>query len=615
MNKISPALATSPSISQTNPHDAQTVCELMVRRAAASADKTACQFKRGGRWESTTYGEYGRLVREAALGLMSLGAEPGTRMSVWGDTSPEWTILDLATMAIGGATAGIYQTNTPDQGAYIINDSNSRIVAVDGLERLEKAMAVREKSPQVQFYVTWGEGADDSTGIYSFSSLLERGRQYAAENPTAYEDAVANVQPDDTAVIIYTSGTTGPPKGAALSHSNCLFTARMVSTSFEMAPEGSSMAFLPMSHVAEHVVSFVTRIYVGTTGYFAPDVKKIADNVKECGPTIFSGVPRVFEKVYAAVMSKAESSPPLRQKLFHWALEQGKEVAKRTIGKDEPIPPGLAIRHKVADKLVLSKIREALGGKVKFIGCGAAPIDINVIEFFNACGIPFYEVYGMTECSGISHMNLRGVGQYKAGTVGRVVMETECRIAEDGEILVRGPGVFQGYLNKPEATAETVDSEGWLHTGDVGVEDEDGFLTITDRKKNLLITAGGKNVAPSNIELLVNRDPVISQVVVVGDRKPYLVALVTLSAEEMEKSGISRADGEKRVKAAVDQANAELARYEQIKYYTILDSEFTVEDGEMTPTLKLKRNVIIEHYGDVIAGMYAHEAPGEDSEG
>lgn len=588
---------------------AKTVSEIFSSRVKASPHRPAYEYEHNGIWVKVTYGEYGRAVKDVALGLLALGIEPGSRISVWGDTVPEWTIIDLAIMAIGGATAGIYQTNTPEQGAYIINDSNSKLVVVDGPERLEKALAVRDSTPQVKAYITWGGGADEANSVYSFESLIERGRAYAKDHEDAYEEHIEKVTPDMTAVIIYTSGTTGPPKGAALSHANCAFTARLVAESLDMSENDSSMAFLPMSHVAEHVVSFFTRLYIGSVGYFSPDVTKIAEAVKIKSPTLFNGVPRVFEKVYVAVMGQLENASPVKRRLFHWALKQGDQVAELTIGNDQPVPPTLALSHKLADKLVLSKVRDALGGKVRLIGCGAAPIDIKVINFFNAIGIPFMEVYGMTESSGISHMNLLGPGHYRPGTVGRIVNESECRIADDGEILIKGPGIFQGYLNKEEATREAIDDDGWLYTGDIGVVDADGFLRITDRKKNLIITAGGKNVAPSNIELLISRETLVSQAVVIGDRRSYLVALITLSAEEMEKSGVTREEALTRVEASVKQANEELARYEQIKYYKVLDREFTIEDGEMTPTMKLKRNVVIEAHAETIEEMYSRQAP------
>lgn len=594
--------------------EAKTIAQLFVRRTAATPDKVAYEHEVNGDWEPVTWREYGESVRAFAYGLRELGLAEGDRVAVWGDTMPQWTIADLATMAWKGATAGIYQTCTPEQGAYIINDCGATAVVVDGPSALEKALAMRNETPAVRFYVTWGAGEDPAAGVYSFDHVLERGRAAAADD-TAFEASVENLDAEDTATLVYTSGTTGPPKGAMLSHKNCLFCCRAVYNATELTPDDCNIAFLPMSHVAEHVVSFYSRIFTGSKAFFMPDLNRFTEIAQSKKPTAISAVPRLWEKAYSAIMERKSQASPTRQALFDWAVARGAKVWELNHA-GRPLPPLLGASHKVADSLVLSKIRMALGGRTRFIGSGAAPIATEIIEFFNAVGIPFIEVYGMTECAGISHMNIPG--QYKINTVGKVLDGLECKLAEDGEILVRGDAVFQGYINKPEATAEAIDEEGWLHTGDIGVMDDEGFLRITDRKKNLLITAGGKNVAPSNIELLINREPLISQVVVIGDRRKFLSALITISAEEIERLRESgRFNGQPdeaivqspevadRVRAAVDAANNELARYEQIKKYRVLPREFSVESGEMTPTMKLKRKVIENAYADVIGGFYA----------
>jgi long-chain acyl-CoA synthetase len=366
--------------------------------------------------------------------------------------------------------------------------------------------------------------------------------------------------------------------------------------------------------VAEHVVGFLNRIYSGSTAYFMPDMTRFAEVVKAKGPTLLGAVPRVYEKIYAAIQEKAQHAPPKKAAMFRWALRVGADAAAYRM-QGRPVPARKAAMLRIADRLVLSKIRAVLGGKVRFMICGAAPISKEIIDFWNAAGIPFYEVYGLTECTGISHINYKG--KYKAGTVGTVIPGFECRIAPDGEILLRGDGVFQGYLNMPEATAEAIDADGWLHTGDIGEVDGEGFLRITDRKKNLIITAGGKNVAPANIELLIARESIISQVVVIGDRRRFLSALITLSAEEI--ANLQRRDGfagmsvtdiigsdeiQARVHGAIERANRELARYENIRKYHVLAREFNIESGEMTPTMKLKRKVIEQNHAHVIESFY-----------
>lgn len=598
---------------KNNPlREAGTVPEIFQLRIQESADALAYEQEVDGAWRPTTWRDYGKLVRAATLGMEAIGVPFGSRVAVWGDTTAEWTIVDLATMNRGGCTAGIYQTCTPEQAAYIIQDSAAKTVVVDNAERLQQALSMRGETPEVRAYIIWDGPDDPENDVYSLKNLMERGERFDQENSGAYLECIARVTPDTTAVLVYTSGTTGPPKGAALSHKNCLFCAHAMHELLEMSDQSTVVAFLPMSHIAEHVVGFVSRIYAGSACYFLPDINKFVDTVRAKQPNTMGAVPRIYEKVYAAIQEKKKSGSPLQQRLFDWAIRVGDD-AVRTHGlrRDGVSMP---LKYRIADKLILSKIRGALGGKVRYMISGAAPIAPEIIQFFNAAGMPILEVYGMTECAGISHMNT--FDHFKVGTVGRVLPGFDCRLAEDGEIQVRGDGVFQGYLNKPEATAEAL-QDGWLHTGDIGEVDEDGFLRITDRKKNLIVTAGGKNVAPANVEKLLKRESLISQVVVIGDRRRFLSALITLSTEELDKLSETDASGngrasliasepiQARVQAALDQANEELARYENVRKYRVLDREFTVESGEMTPTLKLKRRVIEDHYADVIESFYA----------
>ncbi|MFP6581187.1 MAG: long-chain fatty acid--CoA ligase [Candidatus Hydrogenedentota bacterium] len=595
--------------------DAKTVSDLFRRRIAESGSEVAYEQEVDGHWIPKTWDEYGEEVKAFALGLRALGVESGSRAAIWGDTMAQWTIADLGVMVNRGCTAGIYQTCTEEQAAYIISDTAATVVITDTADRLAKAKSVRDETPSVKIYILWRDETDGAQDTYTFDAVCEMGREAAQKDPAVYDALVDAVEPEDTAVLVYTSGTTGPPKGAMLSHTNCLFCSRAVYDRLESIPDQSAVSFLPLSHVAEHVVGFIGRLFGGTKAYFLDDMFRFAEVAQAKGPTLIGGVPRIYEKAHAAILGRVESAPPARQKIFHWAIGVGHEAAQYRMA-DESIPVVIALKFKIADALVLTKIRAALGGKANVIVCGAAPIAQEIVIFFNAINIPFYEVYGMTESSGISHMN--GKRDYKLNTVGMVVKGFECVIAEDGEILVRGDGVFQGYLNQPEATAETIDEDGWLHTGDIGEVDADGFLRITDRKKNLLITAGGKNVAPSNIELLITREPIISQVVVIGDRRRFLSALITLSTEGLEElresdefSGMSvdeireTESIQSRIEDSVNQANSELARYENIRKYEILPEEFTIESGELTPTMKIKRRVVFENYDSVIEGFYA----------
>jgi long-chain acyl-CoA synthetase len=583
---------------------AQTISELFLQRVFATPNDLAYEYMdESGAWRSVSYNEYGEQVQQATLGLHLLGIREEVCVSIWGNTMPEWTVLNLAAQSAGGHVAGIYQTSTADQAAYIIQDSGSQVLCVDTWERVQPLLAMRDQIPTIVRVIVWaGAVPEDAPDFVStYGALMASGKAHAAANEGAYEEFVARVRPEMKAVLVYTSGTTGPPKGVILTHDNCMSNAKGI-FEYNLYQRGDSMvAFLPMSHVAEYM-TFLGRIIGGMTAFFCPDFAKVGDAIRAKCPTIVVAVPRVYEKVHHKILAAVEHAPPRKKQIFHWALKVGDEVAKLKAQK-KPVPIGLMLRHGLADRLVLSKIRAQLGGKVRVMFSAAAPIDVEIIDFFMACGFLFLEAYGLSESCGASHVNLPD--NYKVGTVGKPVKGLECIIAEDGEILMRGPTIFSGYLNKPEQTAEMLDDSGWLHTGDIGEIDADGFLRITDRKKNLLITAGGKNVAPAPIEMLIKRDPLVSQVVVLGDRKPFLVALCTINADVIAEDSLSPEAVQERVAKAVEDANTHLPRHEQIKQFRTIDHEFSIESGEMTPTMKIKRNVVVQHYQSLLDEMYA----------
>lgn len=587
----------------------RTIPELFERRCASTPNATAYKQEYPDGWRTVTYGEYREIVAGVALSLREKGLAKGDHIAIWADTTAEWTIMDLAVMSMGGVAVGIFQTLTPEQAAYILNDCQAKAIAVDTPERLAGARELQQLAPSVKTIILM-QGKADGDDFLRLDDLIAEGRKISAADADAYPRLIAEVSPEDPCTLIYTSGTTGEPKGAIHSHAGAVFTSLQTQNGIGLTPEDSTVSFLPMSHVAEHFCAFIVRLFAGASTAFCPDMTKVAEVIRTTQPTYVGGVPRVFEKVHARVMAMVAGAPPARQKLFHWALDLGRERVRR---KGEDLGFMFNLKHKVADRIVLSKVRAAMGGRVRFIVCGAAPIDAEIIEFFHAIGITFLEAYGMTESGGISHGNTPE--EWKIGSVGKCVPGFECKLAEDGEILVRGPGIFKGYLNKPEQTAEALDEDGWLHTGDIGEVDEEGFYRITDRKKNIIVTANGKNVAPSHIELLISGEPLISQVVVIGDKRKFLIALITLSEEQLaeyaEKHGVTVAEAHKSadvhaiVKAAVDAANAKLAPYEQIKYFRILEREFTIDADEMTPTMKLKRRIIEEHNKEIIDDLYA----------
>lgn len=582
--------------------DSQTIPEMFVQRCYAIPDAIAYEHEVEGVWQKCTWNEYGLQVEETALGLAGLGLGRGECIAIFGDTMPEWTILSLGAQSVGAHVAGIYQTSTPEQAIYILQDAKARVLCVDRMERLVPILAMRDQIPLVRRFVVWQQQqVPEHADIMHLDELRGAGRQFAKDNPGAFEARLAELRPEDYAVLVYTSGTTGKPKGVILTHDNCMTNAKRIFDK-DLYEEGDSLiAFLPMSHVAEYM-AFLGRILGGLTSYFCPVFTDLPRVLKEKGPTLLVAVPRVYEKIQQKIISVVESKPPRQRQLFYWALGVGDTVARLREQK-RMVPPHTLLLHQFADRVILKKVREQLGGKLRGMFTAAAPIDVEVIRFFWAIGIPLLEAYGLSESAGASHTNLPE--DYRIGSVGKPIAGLECKIAEDGEILMRGPSIFKGYLNKPEETREMLDEEGWLHTGDIGKIDADGYLYITDRKKNLIITAGGKNVAPAASELLIKREPLVSQVVVLGDRKPYLVALVTLAPDVVAQEKLDAEQVHARIAKAIENANTQLARYEQIRKFRIVDREFSIESGEMTPTMKLKRNVIAQHHAHLVEEMYS----------
>jgi long-chain acyl-CoA synthetase len=580
----------------------RTVAEMFLGRAKASPALVAYEYQdREGIWHAVTYSEYEQLVRRAALGLHNFGIEKDSCVAIWGDTMPEWTVLDLGTVSLGAHVAGIYQTCTPDQAAYIINDSRATVLCADSYKRLTTILEIRDQIPHVTKFVVWGDDAPkDDSNITSLAKLIEEGAIADGSHPGLYEEMLERVDPETYAILVYTSGTTGPPKGVVLTNGNCVSVAINACEHADFfGEEDSTIAYLPLSHVAEYM-GFLTRMICGVSAYFCPNFANVGDVLKNKQPTVLLGVPRVYEKVHQKIIGTVNSAPPVRKKIFYWAYGVGCQVVRlREAGK--PIPAGLAVQHRLADRLVYSKVRAQLGGRVRMMFTAAAPIDPRIVEFFMAFGMTMLEAYGLSETSGASHINLPD--NFRLGTVGLPIKGCEQMIAPDGEILLRSSAVFRGYLNRPDATAEAIDEDGWFHTGDIGEIDADGFLRITDRKKNLLITAGGKNVAPANIEVLIKREPAVSQAIVIGDRQPFLTTLVTINPDARATMG--EEELEARIQSILDATNKEVARYEQIKKFRIVPREFTIEDEEMTPTMKLKRRVIMENWAHLVEDMYA----------
>ncbi len=552
-------------------------------------------------------------MKEFGLGLVSMGFEPGQTMSIFSNNRPEWHFADLGCMAVGGVTVPIYQTSAPDQIAYILNHSEARYVVCENEEFASKILKLRDKLETIQKAVVL-EGSIDDDLVVSFEDVRRAGRELAGQEPELYQERSSAVSPDDLATLVYTSGTTGMPKGAELTHGNIAWTVRSLQQVVKVNEYDRMLSFLPLSHILERLVSHFSQIANGTTTWFAESIDTLVRDLQDCQPTVMVAVPRVWEKAYNRIREGIEESTGLRHTLATTAIDLGlraveAEQAGRSLGLWD------SIRLAVFDKLVFSKIRSQLGmNSVRMAFSGAAPLNTEVCKFFHAIGIRIAEGYGQTEDCGPTSVN--PPEKIKIGTVGPPIPGVEVKIADDGEILVKGGNVFRGYYKNPEATAETL-VDGWLHSGDVGKLDDDGYLTITDRKKDLIITAGGKNVAPQELESRLQLAPIVDQAVVVGDGRKFLSALITLDSEAVEKwaaekgkSGsvselVEDEDLLAEVQKVVDEVNSHFSSAESIKKFKVLDKPFTIDGGEITPTLKVRRRNIVQKYADLIEEMYA----------
>jgi long-chain acyl-CoA synthetase len=569
-----------------------TIADLLAIAVEKHASKPAIRFKDdSGRWVQRSYTELGETVRELALGLIDIGIEKGDKVSILANTRAEWSYFDLAALSVGAVVVPIYQTNSPEECQYVLENSDAKAVIVEDEEQLDKVRKVKDRCPKLEHVIRMTGSSDDAI---SMEALAERGR---GRNESEWAERYSSVTADDICTFIYTSGTTGPPKGCVISHGNYRAMLDMVVEESVLGEEEVTYLFLPLAH------SFALLIQLGTfelgseLTYWERDPLKIVPNLAEVKPTYFPSVPRIFEKIYTAATANVEKEGGLKKAIFWWAIGVGRKVREaERAGKT----PGFLLQRQYdfADKQVLSKIRALFGGNLRLAVTGAAPINPDILRFFDAAGILILEGWGMTETS--TAATIARPDDFKFGTVGRPFKNCEVKIADDGEILVKGPNIFQGYYKNEEATRETL-KDGWLHTGDIGEVDSDGFVKITGRKKDIIITAGGKNITPANLEAEIKQHPLVSQCVVIGDRRPYLVALVTLDPEEAEKF---EGDARESIQAHIDEVNEKFARVEQVKKFEILPQDLSQEGGELTPTLKVKRNVVADKYEDSIEKLY-----------
>jgi long-chain acyl-CoA synthetase len=596
-----------------------TIPALFWNAVRQRGDRVWLRQKELGIWKSWTWMQTAEAVREIAAGLQALGLQRGQTASILANTVVEWVLADLAVLSCGAVSNGIYPTDAASQVQYLCEDSSTRVLFAEDDEQLDKALEVREQLPLLQKIVVFdmkGLRDLDDPGVMSLDALRALGRQWLAEHPDCVERSSAACEPGDLAILVYTSGTTGKPKGAMHSHRGLVYTARGFNTLVAQDERDERMCFLPLCHIAERMGGEYFALYTGSKLNFVENPETIPENVREIAPTVFTAVPRVWEKFYSGVMIALKESSALQRAAYAWSIGVGMRIADKVLA-GQAVGVGLKLRFMLARWLALNNARKLIGiHRARFLVTGAAPISPELIKWYLALGVPMLEVWGMTETCGAS----TGVPatRIKPGSIGPAASFNEVRLdPATGEILVRGPNVFMGYLNLPEKTAETIDKDGWLHTGDVGVVDDEGFFRITDRMKDIIITAGGKNITPSELENELKFSPYITDAVVIGDKRAYLTVIIMIDQENVEKfaqdadipfsnyASLTRApEVQELIQKEIDRVNQKFARVEQIKKFFLLDTQLTAEDEELTPTMKLKRKLVEKKYAAQIEAMY-----------
>ncbi len=594
-----------------------TLPKLFRKRYTEEAGRVAMREKDLGIWRAIDWADYGAIARKIGQGLMALGLERGDVVSILSETNKEWMFADLGAICAGAASSGIYTTDSAKQLEYIVNDSRSSFLFVENEEQLDKYLQVRDRVPTLKKIVIMDlEGLRDFDDpmTMGWDDLIALGEAYGRENPTAWDERIDGSSPEETPILVYTSGTTGPPKGAMICNRNIVFQVRNGNAMLDFREGDDQLAFLPLCHIAERGFSMFLSIAYKTVVNFAESPETVAENVREVAPHYLFAVPRVWEKFYSAFTIQMQDATWIGQRLYGWAIGIGRRIAEHRIEGTTP-PLRDRLLYRLADFLVLHNVKTLIGlRRTRWTATGAAPISPDLIRWYLALGINMIELYGQTENTGVATSNAPDA--MKVGSVGRALPDTEVKLSEKGEILIRGPHVFKGYLNNPEKTAETV-VDGWLHTGDVGGVDNEGYFRVTDRIKDIIITAGGKNVTPSEIENQLKFSPYIADAVIIGDRRKFLSCLVMVDEDNVMKfaqdnnvpfsnyASLCRAEAVQRlIQGVIDKVNRDFARVEQIKAFRLIDQVLTAEDDELTPTMKLKRSFVSKKYEDLIDSMY-----------
>ena len=593
-----------------------TITEMFERLTAKFADerRPILMEKVEGRYGAISYSELRRKVELFALGLASVGVKRGDHVSIISENRPEWIVADMGMLYLGAVNVPIYPTLTAKQVEFIFNDSGVKAVVVSNQLQLAKVLKIMPKVKSLKKVVlmTPGQGASDDR-LLSFPQILKEGELFERHNPEYLSRALDLAMRDDLVTIIYTSGTTGVPKGVMLTNDNFVSNIKSAALVIPFGPDDVLLSYLPLCHSFERMAGYYTAMSCGASIAFAESIESVRENLLEVKPTVVTTVPRLFERFSAGIRRQVDSSPPLRRKLFYWAVNVGRQYAHAK--KHGSVTGTLKIQHVLANRLVYGKLHAKMGGRLKYFVSGGAPLAREVGEFFEAVGIRIIEGYGLTESSPVISVN--HLDHYKFGTVGFPIPGVEVKIAEDGEILARGPNIMKGYWNNKRATEEAIDRDGWLHTGDIGVFDAEGFLMITDRKKHLFVSSAGKNIAPAQIENLFLQSRYISQFVLIGDRRMFISALIVPDfdaiREHADKNGIeyrsvtdltNHPEIHSLIERDIQNLQKDLANFERVRRFALLDKPFTIENGELTPTQKVKRNIVEERYRDIIENMY-----------
>ena len=611
-------------LSHLKPFDAivvegETVSAMFWNAVALRGPKVFMREKTLGIWRAWTWNDSAQAVREIGNGLLALGFSAGDCASILSNTVVEWVLADLAVLSCGGVSSGIYPTDAPPQVHYLCADSATRFLFVEDEEQLDKALEVRAELPLLHKIIVFDtEGLRDfhDDGVMSLAQLRALGREHAKQHPAVLDARVAACRPQNLAILVYTSGTTGKPKGAMHSHAGIVYTVRGNNRIVAQTDADERMCFLPLCHIAERLGGEYFGMYTGAILNFVEKPETVPENVREIAPTVFTAVPRVWEKFYSGVMISLRESGKLQQAAYAWSIGVGMRIADKVLA-GEPVSAALKLQFHVARLLTLNNVRKTIGiHRARFCVTGAAPISPDLVKWYLALGVPMVEVWGMTETCGAA--TYTPAGRIKPGMIGPACPFNEVRLDPvTSELQVRGPNVFMGYLNQPEKTAETIDADGWLHTGDVGLVDADGYFRITDRMKDIIITAGGKNITPSELENDLKFSPYINDAVVIGDKRPYLTVIVMIDQENVEKfaqdgdvpfsnyASLTRTpEVQALIQADLDRVNKKFARVEQIKKFWLLDMQLSAEDEELTPTLKLKRKLVEKKYATQVEAMY-----------